>query len=154
VDEADVWVAKDDETEIIRACEIAAVNLDYDGTGTRLPPLEDYERNSRSDLPCVCVNSVTPSARRACGYAAAGRLPRMADKHTGESLRYMGPEILAACRKAAGKQDNTTEAELTIEAILPQWKQIAKWSFHTPREKARPNRMPTTSQDQQLHEFV
>jgi hypothetical protein len=34
MDAADVWVAKDDETEIIRAREIAAVNLDYDGNVT------------------------------------------------------------------------------------------------------------------------
>jgi transposase-like protein len=37
-----------------------------------------------------------------------------------ESRRYMGPEILAACRKAAraaNEQNITTEAELTIEAI-------------------------------------
>jgi putative transposase len=39
-----------------------------------------------------------------------------------ESRRYMGPEILAACRKAAGKKDGketkvTSDAELTIEAI-------------------------------------
>ena len=32
MDATDVWVAKDDETEIIRAREIAAVNLDYDGS--------------------------------------------------------------------------------------------------------------------------
>jgi hypothetical protein len=31
---ADLWVAKDDGTEIIRASEIAAVNLDYDGNVT------------------------------------------------------------------------------------------------------------------------
>ena|SRR6266568_1598332 len=30
----DVWVAQDDGTEIIRASEIAAVNLDYDGNVT------------------------------------------------------------------------------------------------------------------------
>jgi hypothetical protein len=30
----DVWVANDDGTEIIRAREIAAVNLDYDGNVT------------------------------------------------------------------------------------------------------------------------
>ena len=37
-----------------------------------------------------------------------------------ESRRYMGPEILAACRKAAeaGKEENVTgDAGLTIEAI-------------------------------------
>jgi putative transposase len=39
-----------------------------------------------------------------------------------ESRRYMGPEILDACRKAAEKKDNTetevtADAELTIEAI-------------------------------------
>jgi hypothetical protein len=34
MDAPDVWVAKDDETEIIRAREIAAVNLDYDGNVT------------------------------------------------------------------------------------------------------------------------
>jgi transposase-like protein len=39
-----------------------------------------------------------------------------------EARRYMGPEILAACRKAAGKKDGnetevTSDAELTIEAI-------------------------------------
>jgi putative transposase len=39
-----------------------------------------------------------------------------------EARRYMGPEILAACRKAAGNSKGdetgvTTEAELTIEAI-------------------------------------
>ena len=34
MDAADVLVAKDDETEIIRASEIAAVNLDYDGNVT------------------------------------------------------------------------------------------------------------------------
>jgi putative transposase len=37
-----------------------------------------------------------------------------------ESRRYMGLEILAACRKsgrAAMGQDNTSEAELTVEAI-------------------------------------
>ncbi len=37
-----------------------------------------------------------------------------------ESRRYMGLEILAACRKAAQadmRQDITTEAGLTIEAI-------------------------------------
>jgi hypothetical protein len=31
---SDVWIAKDDETEIIRAREIAAVVLDYDGNVT------------------------------------------------------------------------------------------------------------------------
>jgi hypothetical protein len=31
---ADIWVAKDDGTEIIRAREIAAVSLDYDGNVT------------------------------------------------------------------------------------------------------------------------
>ena len=31
---ADVWVAKDDGTEIIRAREIVAVSLDYDGNVT------------------------------------------------------------------------------------------------------------------------
>jgi len=31
---ADVWVAKDDGSEIIRAREIAAVSLDYDGNVT------------------------------------------------------------------------------------------------------------------------
>jgi hypothetical protein len=34
MDTVDIWVAKDDETEIIRAREIAAVNLDYDGNIT------------------------------------------------------------------------------------------------------------------------
>jgi transposase-like protein len=36
-----------------------------------------------------------------------------------ESRRYMGPEILAACRKAATgkKTEVTSETELTIEAI-------------------------------------
>ncbi len=37
-----------------------------------------------------------------------------------ESRRYMGLEILAACRKAAQPamgQNNTSEAELTVEAI-------------------------------------
>ena len=34
MDAPDVWVAKDDETEIIRAREIAAVSLDYDGNVT------------------------------------------------------------------------------------------------------------------------
>ncbi len=37
-----------------------------------------------------------------------------------ESRRYMGLEILAACRKAAQAvmgQDNTNEAGLTVEAI-------------------------------------
>jgi hypothetical protein len=34
MDAGDVWVAKDDKTEIIRAREIAAVNLDYDGNVT------------------------------------------------------------------------------------------------------------------------
>jgi len=37
-----------------------------------------------------------------------------------ESRRYMGLEILAACRKSARSatgQDNTSEAGLTIEAI-------------------------------------
>jgi putative transposase len=40
-----------------------------------------------------------------------------------ESRRYMGPEILEACRKAgqgdanSEVQENTTEAELTIGAI-------------------------------------
>jgi hypothetical protein len=37
-----------------------------------------------------------------------------------ESRRYMGLEILAACRKSARPaigQDNTSEAELTVEAI-------------------------------------
>src|ERR1700743_2002719 len=34
MDAPDVWVAKDDGTEIIRAREIAAVNLDYDGNVT------------------------------------------------------------------------------------------------------------------------
>ena len=37
-----------------------------------------------------------------------------------ESRRYMGVEILAACRKAgcpAMRQDNTSEAELTVGAI-------------------------------------
>lgn len=34
MDAPDVWVAKDDETEIIRAREIATVNLDYDGNVT------------------------------------------------------------------------------------------------------------------------
>lgn len=39
-----------------------------------------------------------------------------------EARRYMGPEILAACRKAAGKSKDdetgvTSDAELTIEAI-------------------------------------
>lgn len=43
--ETDIWVAKDDGTEIIRAREIAAVSLDYDGnvtarlTGGDMPPL-------------------------------------------------------------------------------------------------------------------
>ena len=34
MDAPDVWVAKDDGTEIIRASEIAAVTLDYDGNVT------------------------------------------------------------------------------------------------------------------------
>ena len=39
-----------------------------------------------------------------------------------ESRRYMGPEILAACRKAAEKNEGgetgaTSDTELTIEAI-------------------------------------
>jgi hypothetical protein len=34
MDAPDVWVAKDDGTEIIRAREIVAVNLDYDGNVT------------------------------------------------------------------------------------------------------------------------
>ena len=37
-----------------------------------------------------------------------------------ESRRYMGLEILAACRKAAQTdmgQENTSETELTVEAI-------------------------------------
>jgi putative transposase len=39
-----------------------------------------------------------------------------------ESRRYMGPEILAACRKAAAKKEGcetevTSDAELTIGAI-------------------------------------
>ena len=37
-----------------------------------------------------------------------------------ESRRYMGVEILAACRKAAQHdmgQDNTSEAQLTVGAI-------------------------------------
>jgi hypothetical protein len=34
MDAPDIWVAKDDGTEIIRAREIAAVNLDYDGDVT------------------------------------------------------------------------------------------------------------------------
>jgi hypothetical protein len=34
MDASDVWVAKDDGTEIIRAREIAAVSLDYDGNVT------------------------------------------------------------------------------------------------------------------------
>ena len=37
-----------------------------------------------------------------------------------ESRRYMGLEILAACRKSARPvmgQDNTSETELTVEAI-------------------------------------
>ena len=37
-----------------------------------------------------------------------------------ESRRYMGLEILAACRKAAQAdmgQENTSETELTVEAI-------------------------------------
>jgi hypothetical protein len=39
-----------------------------------------------------------------------------------ESRRYMGPEILAECRKAAGEKETgdtevTSGAELTIDAI-------------------------------------
>lgn len=35
-----------------------------------------------------------------------------------ESRRYMGTEVLAACRKATGKErDVTGDAELTIDAI-------------------------------------
>ena len=33
-----------------------------------------------------------------------------------EDRRYMGPEILAACRQA-GKESDTTETEVTIEVI-------------------------------------
>ena len=33
-----------------------------------------------------------------------------------EARRYMGPEILAACRQA-GKESDTTETEVTIEVI-------------------------------------
>jgi hypothetical protein len=34
MDMPDVWVAKDDGTDIVRASEIAAVGLDYDGNVT------------------------------------------------------------------------------------------------------------------------
>jgi hypothetical protein len=34
MDAPDVWVAKDDGTEIVRARDIAAVSLDYDGNVT------------------------------------------------------------------------------------------------------------------------
>lgn len=34
MDAADVWVANDDGTEVIRASEIAAIVLDYDGNVT------------------------------------------------------------------------------------------------------------------------
>jgi putative transposase len=46
-------------------------------------------------------------------------LAEQSDEWT-ESRRYMGLEILAACRKSARPaigQDNTSEAELTVEAI-------------------------------------
>ena len=33
-----------------------------------------------------------------------------------EARRYMGPEILAACRQA-GKESDATETEVTIEVI-------------------------------------
>ena len=49
MDAPDVWVAKDDETEIIRAREIAAVNLDYDGNVTARLAGGPLRHRSRSD---------------------------------------------------------------------------------------------------------
>jgi putative transposase len=59
------------------------------------------------------------NARRAPTRRMMASRPEQNDEWT-ESRRYMGLEILAACRKAAQTdmgQENTSETELTVEAI-------------------------------------
>jgi hypothetical protein len=74
----------------------------------------------------------TPPATRPATTSAHGRTPLAGqnDEWT-EARRYMGPEILAACRKPV-INTATSEPGVTIETIGVSIKQIARWSSHTP----------------------
>lgn len=96
-------------------------------------PGQDHLQASRT--PPRCATS-TP---RSSGHWRPG-CRRLDDEWT-ESRRYMCPEILAACRKAAKHrmgQDETSETRLTIGAIPLKWEQIARWFLiHHPRGRGR-----------------
>ena len=48
-----------------------------------------------------------------------------------EARRYMGLEILAACRKTATRSESA-EAEVTIEPISAVLGKVTRWPSHTP----------------------
>jgi mutator family transposase len=61
-----------------------------------------------------------------------------------ESRRYMGLEVLAACRKAVQRESAgnvTGEAELIIEAIPALNKKRSQGGSHTPLRRAWPTRL-------------